>query len=118
MTERPGAWLVMALTVALVAGCGSSRAPTSSSAAASSRASSQRVEACKQHIPRLGLEEAEVAKFEAICRQASTSNPATLEQLAREACLELLKDLKVPPGPARSKLVATCKRHPLPIERI
>jgi len=96
----------------LVAGCGSSSSNTSQSVSTSNETSvagSEDVATCKHTIQsQKGLSATDKAKLEQICDRAASGNPATMQQVAHEACVELVNDSQVPKGVSKQEALAIC----------
>ncbi len=97
MTSKPSRWLLVALAgAAPLAACGGSSAGAPASAGRA--AVGQRAVATCKHSIKEQQEITAIArtKLELICNRAASGNPATLEQVAREACVGIVSDAPVP----------------------
>jgi len=117
MTLKVSTWLAVAsVGVALLAGCGSSSTSSQSStsgqtstAAGTSVAGQQDVAGCKHGIQSQSeLSASAKARLEKICEKAANGNPATLQQVAHEACVELVNASHVPAGISKEEALAIC----------
>ncbi len=118
MTLKVSTWLAVAVVGgALLAGCGSSSssqttstaATTSSTSAGTSAVGQQDVAACKHTVQsQPSLSASAKAKLEATCDKAASGNPATLQQVAHEACVELVNASHVPAGVSKEEALAIC----------
>src|SRR6266516_4080009 len=50
-----------------------------------------------------------VARLEAICARTRSGDPAVRDEARKEACVELVNNLQIPPGPARAHALAICR---------
>jgi hypothetical protein len=135
MIRTPLTWLVVALIgAALVAGCGSSSSTTSSQSTSTPAATTSTpaatsstpaatspsgvpavdvqaaVAACKQAIQsQTTLPAGAKSKLEAICGRAAKGDTSAVKQAGREVCEEVIKNSKVPAGPAQEQALASCR---------
>jgi len=114
MILKVSIWLAVAISgAALLAGCGSSsKSSTSTGQSATAETSvvgEQAVAACKKSIQaQKTLSASDRAKLEKICDKAANGNPATMQQVAHEACVELVNDSHLPAGVSRQEALAIC----------
>jgi hypothetical protein len=122
MTLKVSTWLAVAITGgAFVAGCGGSSGGSSSTSSQTTSAGQttgpgtsvvgqQDVAGCKHSIQsQAQLSASAKARLEKICEKAANGNPATLQQVAHEACVELVNASHVPAGVSRQEALAICK---------
>ena len=97
MTSKPSRWLLVALAgAAPLAACGSSSAGAPASAGRAAVGQSA-VATCKHSIKaRREITAITRTKLELICHRAASGNLATLEQVAREACVGIVSVAPVP----------------------
>ncbi len=133
MQAKLSTWLVVALAGgALVAGCGSSTSGSSTSGSSTSGSSTsgsststssqtaptatqgptgqQAVELCKRSVQAQTLISASAkVKLEKACAKVATGGQAARQEIAKEACIELVNATHLPAGPARERALSVCK---------
>jgi hypothetical protein len=114
MNLKVSTWLAVAVAGgALIAGCGGSSTQTTSAAQTSTAQSSvvgqEAVATCDHNVQaEKTLSAAAKAKLEQICAKAANGSPATLQQVAHEACIELVNASHVPAGLPKAEALAIC----------
>lgn len=103
-------WLVVALAGgAFIAGCGSSKSTSGTAASKTSVVGQVSVAKCKHTIQTQGkLSALTRAKLEEICEKAASGDPATVQKVAYEACVELIAASHVPPGADTEEALLLC----------
>ena len=113
MILKVSTWLAVAIAGgALLAGCGSSSKPSTSTGQSTleqSAVGQQAVASCKRSVQaQKTLSATDKEKLDKICDKAASGNPATMQQVAHEACVELVNDSHLPAGVSKQEALAIC----------
>src|SRR5271169_187028 len=111
MILKVSTWLAVAFAGgALLAGCGGSSSSSTSSQSKTAQTSVvglQDVASCKHSVQSAkSISATAKGKLDKICEKAASGDPATVQQVAHEACIELVNASQLPAGVSKQEALA------------